>query len=151
MKKFIGFKMIQAKEMTQNEWYTHKTGLPVNKEYTVEEKEGYLVEYEGGYQSWSPKEVFEKAYMQVSEKNTITQENVDNFIKDIKISTIGEKTTIVVATLVNDFEIIESSSCVDAANYDEQIGAEICIERIKNKAWELLGFLLQTAKTGIKK
>ena len=151
MKKFIGFKMIQAKEMTQNEWYTHKTGLPVNKEYTVEEKEGYLVEYEGGYQSWSPKEVFEKAYMQVSEKNTITQENVDDFIKEIKIVTIGEKTTLVIATLVNDFEIIESSSCVDVANYDEQLGAEICIEKIKNKVWELLGFLLQTAKTGIKK
>ena len=151
MKKFIGFKMIQAKEMTENEWYTHKTGLPVNKEYTKEEKEGYLVEYEGGYQSWSPKEVFEKAYMQVSEKNTITQENVDDFIKDIKISTIGEKTTLVIATLVNDFEIIESSSCVDVANYDEKLGAEICIERIKNKTWELLGFLLQTAKTGIKK
>ena len=151
MEKFIGFKMIQAKEMTQNEWYTHKTGLPVNKEYTVEEKEGYLVEYEGGYQSWSPKEVFEKAYIQVSEKNTITQENVDNFIKEIKISTIGEKTTLVIATLINDFEIIESSSCVDVANYNETLGAEICVERIKNKIWELLGFLLQTAKEGIKK
>lgn len=151
MKKFIGFKMIQAKEMTQNEWYTHKTGLPVNKEYTVEEKEGYLVEYEGGYQSWSPKEVFEKAYMQVSEKNTITQENVDDFIKEIKIVTIGEKTTLAVATLVNGFEIIESSSCVDVANYDEKLGSEICVARIKNKIWELLGFLLQTANVGIKK
>ena len=151
MKKFIGFKMIQAKEMTENEWYTHKTGLPVNAEYTKEEKEGYLVEYEGGYQSWSPKEVFEKAYMQVSEKNTITQENVDSFIKNIKISTIGEKTTLVIATLINGFEIIESSSCVDVANYDEKLGAEICIGRIKNKIWELLGFLLQTAKNGIKK
>ena len=27
-----------------------------------ETSEGYLVEYEGGYRSWSPKEVFEKAY-----------------------------------------------------------------------------------------
>lgn len=25
-------------------------------------EEGYLVEYENGYQSWSPKEVFDKAY-----------------------------------------------------------------------------------------
>ena len=133
MEKFIGFKMIKAKEMTK------------------EEKEGYLVEYEDGYRSWSPKEVFEKAYMQVSEKNTITQENVDNFIKNIKISTIGEKTTLVIATLINDFEIIESSSCVDVANYNETLGAEICVERIKNKIWELLGFLLQTAKEGIKK
>lgn len=27
-----------------------------------DETEGYLVEYEDGYRSWSPKEVFEKAY-----------------------------------------------------------------------------------------
>lgn len=27
-----------------------------------ETAEGYLVEYDGGYRSWSPKEVFEKAY-----------------------------------------------------------------------------------------
>ena len=26
------------------------------------DKAGYLVEYEGGYQSWSPADVFEKAY-----------------------------------------------------------------------------------------
>ena len=55
----------------------------------------------------------------------------------------------VVATLVNGFEIIETSSCVDKSNYNEQLGAEICIERIKNKVWELLGFLLQTAINGI--
>ena len=27
-----------------------------------ETSEGYLVEYEGGYRSWSPKDVFDKAY-----------------------------------------------------------------------------------------
>ena len=149
MKKYIGFKMIEAKEMTKNEWYTHKTGLPVNKEYTVKEENGYLVKYADGYESWSPADVFEKAYMKVSEKNTITQKNVDDFIKEIKVSTIGEKTTLVIATLINGFEIIESSSCVDVANYNEDMGKEICIERIKNKIWELLGFLLQTAKNGI--
>ena len=143
MKKFIGFKMIQAKEITQNEWYTHKTGLPINKEYTKEEKDGYLVEYEGGYQSWSPKENIKKTYMQISEKNTITQENVDNFIKEIKIVTIGEKTTLVHATLENGFAITKTSACVDPENYDEKIGAEICMEHIKNEVWYLLGFLLQ--------
>ena len=144
MKKYIGFKMIEAKEMTKNEWYT-----PLNKEYTIKEENGYLVKYADGYESWSPADVFEKAYMEVSEKNTITQKNVDDFIKEIKVSTIGEKTTLVIATLINGFEIIESSSCVDVANYDEEMGKDICVERIKNKIWELLGFLLQTAKNGI--
>ena len=68
MNKYIGFKAIEAKKMTADEWYVHKTGLSINKEYTVEEKPGYLVKYVDGYESWSPADVFEKAYMQVSEK-----------------------------------------------------------------------------------
>lgn len=51
--------------------------------------------------------------------------------------------------LVNGFEIIESSACVDATNYSEEIGAECCMERIKDKIWYLLGFLLQTAYHGV--
>ena len=144
MNQFIGFKNLKAKKMDLKE-YNELKGRVLN----VENKEGYLVKYSDDYESWSPAGVFEKAYMQVSEKNTITQDNVDKFIKDLKISTIGEKTTMVIATLINGFEIIETSSCVDKQNYDEQLGAEVCIERIKNKIWELLGFLLQTAKNGI--
>lgn len=44
MKKYIGVKLIEAEPMT-------------NKD-----KEGYKVVYPDGYVSWSPKEVFEKAY-----------------------------------------------------------------------------------------
>jgi hypothetical protein len=74
---------------------------------------------------------------------------VDNFIKETHVDTVGEKTTIVRVTLKNGFELVESSSCVDKANYDEKLGTEICMEKIKNKIWFLLGFLLQTAKNGI--
>ena len=111
---------------------------------------GYKVVYPDGYVSWSPKEVFEKAYMQVGSNNTITQTNVDRFIKETEILTLGDKTTVVKATLANDFVIVESSSCVDPANYDEALGADICLGRIKSLVWNLLGFLLQTAKCGIK-
>lgn len=145
MDNYIGFKNLKAKKMDLKEYNELK-----GRNLTVENKEGYLVKYSDDYESWSPKDVFEKAYMQVSEKNTMTQKNVDEFIKNIKISTIGEKTTMVIATLINGFEIIETSSCVDALKYNEELGAEICIERIKNKVWELLGFLLQTAIKGIK-
>ena len=34
-------------------------------------------------------------------------------------------------------------------NYDEKLGAEICMKKIKDKVWMLLGFLLQTAVSGI--
>ena len=52
--------------------------------------------------------------------------------------------------LVNGFEIVESSACVDPLNYNERMGTEICMEKIKDKIWYLLGFLLQTAWKGIK-
>ena len=138
MKNYIGFKLVQAEPMEK------------------EGKAGYKVVYADGYESWSPADVFEKAYMELGgnpelpSKVSISQENVDNFIKEVYTDTIGEKTTLVRAVLVNGFEIVEASSCVDAANYSQEIGEEVCLERIKNKIWELLGFLLQTAVGGVK-
>ena len=42
----------------------------------------------------------------------------------------------------------ESSSCVSAENYDEMMGEAICMGKVKDKVWMLLGFLLQTAVNG---
>lgn len=81
---------------------------------------------------------------------SIGPQMVDDFILDYDVFTKKEKITIVIATLRNGFTIVESSACVDPKNYNEEIGAEICIERIKNKVWNHLGFLLQTAYKGIK-
>ena len=41
-----------------------------------EECEGYLVEYEDGYRSWSPKEVFDKAYR-------VSETHVDRMIIEL--------------------------------------------------------------------
>lgn len=73
---------------------------------------------------------------------------VENFILETWTETLGEKTTVVRAMLRNGFEIVESSSCVSPENYDEAMGREICLEKIRDKVWELLGFLLQTAVHG---
>ena len=76
----------------------------------------------------------------------VTQDQVDGFIKTNEVLTIGEKTTLVHATLQNGFTIIKSSACVDPKNYNEKVGAEICMEQKKNEVWYLLGFLLQQKK-----
>jgi hypothetical protein len=139
MEKYIGTKLIEAEEQADY------NGMP-----------GYRVVYADGYESWSPKEVFEKAYLRVDANPklksgvSISPKMVHDFIQEIEIKTLGEKTTFVRATLVNGFEICETSACVDPANYDETLGANICIEKIKDKIWFLLGFLLQTAVNGIK-
>ncbi|MFT8930026.1 MAG: Gp49 family protein [Sporolactobacillus sp.] len=77
--------------------------------------------------------------------NIVTQEHIDEIFEhsEIKVQTVFNKTTIVSAKLPNGFVIVESTGCVDPANYSEEIGKEICIERIKNKIWELEGYLLQ--------
>ena len=64
--------------------------------------------------------------------------------------TLCKKTTVVRAVLRNGFEIVESSACVSEENYDERLGAEICMGKIRDKVWMLLGFLLQTAVQGVK-
>lgn len=79
--------------------------------------------------------------------NKVTQEMVDELMGAAEIQTmrLGHKTTVMVAILPNGFEITESSSCVDPANYDEAIGANICRGRIMEKVWELTGYRLQCA------
>lgn len=64
MKKYIGTKEVKAMPMTLGE-YIEKSGRnPYENDGKKHgnNEEGYLVEYPDGYQSWSPKDVFDKAY-----------------------------------------------------------------------------------------
>ena len=149
MKKYIGAKALEAKPMKLGDYNLYKGWTIPHDEDPL--KDGYLVKYSDDYESWSPKEVFEQAYMQIGDNNTITQENVAEFITDITDYKMGEKTTVIQVELANGFVITDSSSCVDPKNYDAHMGYTICMDRIESKVWELLGFFLQTATKGIKK
>lgn len=78
-------------------------------------------------------------------KNTVTQAVIDELMEscDIAVTTAFDKCTIVACKLPNGFVIVESSSCVDPANYDEDMGVDICMKNIEKKLWELEGYLLQ--------
>lgn len=78
-------------------------------------------------------------------KNTVTQAVVDELMEscDIAVTTAFDKCTIVACKLPNGFVIVESSSCVDPANYDEDMGVDICMKNIERKVWELEGYILQ--------
>lgn len=67
MKTYIGVKMIEAEPMLEIDFYS-------DKEFAVgqENREGYKVKYPDGYESWSPKDVFEKAYLPLSGRTGIT-------------------------------------------------------------------------------
>lgn len=59
MKKYIGKKSIMASPMSKSD-----AERVLNRSLSGAKggEEGYLVEYEDGYRSWSPKETFEAAY-----------------------------------------------------------------------------------------
>lgn len=60
MKKYIGIKWIKAEPMTRGDYNKYR-GWQIPKDENPAD-EGYLVIHGGGYESWSPKEVFEQAY-----------------------------------------------------------------------------------------
>lgn len=64
MKSYVGSKIISAEPMTR-----HTFLLETNKEVPDEpDQSGYMVIYPpDGYKSWSPAEVFENAYREVTE------------------------------------------------------------------------------------
>ena len=63
MKKYTGTKEVSAKPMSLGEFRAYSGRDPYsNTEDPGDSYMGYLVKYEDGYESWSPKNVFEKAY-----------------------------------------------------------------------------------------
>ena len=58
MQLHIGTKQVTAQPMTRSDAESH-LGRNVGGD---KHGDGYLVEYEGGYQAWSPKDVFDAAY-----------------------------------------------------------------------------------------
>ena len=76
----------------------------------------------------------------------VTPEEVKENMKDVLVRTVvefGKPCTYVTVRMKNGFTLRESTTCVDPANYNEEIGKEICLERIENKVWHLLGYALQ--------
>lgn len=132
---YIGVKQVQA-------WPQEKDGQP-----------GYAVKYPDGYISWSPKATFEAAYLPMGEGNDgsfITQKMVDDFISRIEHGKMGAASTVVCATLRNGFTVIKDSSCVDPDNYNHGLGVTMALKKVKEDVWKLLGFLLASARHGLK-
>lgn len=77
--------------------------------------------------------------------NTVTIEQVEAILSmsDIEAHTVFDKCTVVSCRLPNGFVIVESSACVDPENYDEEVGIDICLDKITDKIWELEGYRLQ--------
>lgn len=76
----------------------------------------------------------------------VTQKDVDENMKDVLVRTVeefGKPSTYVTVKMKNGFILRDSTTCIDPANYSEEIGKEICLKRIEDKIWFLLGYALQ--------
>ena len=78
--------------------------------------------------------------------NTVTKGEVMANMKEVVCRTeevLGKPVTHVSVRMKNGFTLHETTTCVDPENYDERIGRRICLQRIEEKIWFLLGYALQ--------
>lgn len=146
MKTYIGVKMVQAEPMALGEFRLVKSGENPSAE-------GYKVVYPDGYESWSPKAIFDAGYYAISGKDSLVRQDVLDFAasKEFRCSKIGMKTAVAQVRCLTGFEITECSACVSEANYDQAKGVEVAVERIEDKLWGHLGFVLQWVLNGLKR
>lgn len=48
--------------------------------------------------------------------------------------------TVVTMRLPNGYVLVESSGCIDPAEYDHDLGVEICMKALKRRIWQLEGY-----------
>lgn len=115
---------------------------------------GFGVTYPNSKREWIPSDVANKEFYRLSEKNDgtkILKEDVENFITDVDVMTVGDKTTVVNTYTLTGFGTVRHSSCVDPKNYSEELGKKYAMEEVINDLWSHLGFVLQWAKFGLKR
>lgn len=147
--KAINIEMLELKPMIAEEARTLGYKVP---DVLYSTYRGYEITYPDGTKTWSLKEEVDSIYYVLSKDNDgtkILKEDVENFITDVDVTTIGEKTTVVNAHTRSGFDTIRHSSCVDPKNYSEELGKQYAMEEVVNDLWAHLGFVLQWAKYGI--
>ena len=157
MKVYTGTKKVQAQPMTRGD-YNQLRGWEIPKDENPAD-EGYLVEYlDGGkanhdafdgYISWSPRDVFERSYMETGEPiiqsdgpKVVYSDLIAMIESEVFVVPSGSTTTICHITLKNGFSVQGISACVDPANYRQNVGEFFARKQAIDKIWPFAGFLL---------
>lgn len=104
--KAISVKLVEYSPMTYGD-YCQKHNKDFDNTMT---DPGYEITYDTGYQSWCPKDVFDKAYLPITDEKVISTEDVDNFISDSTGKRLGNRSNTVSMLLKNGFEVSNVSS-----------------------------------------
>lgn len=156
MKLYIGTKKVKAEPMTRGE-YNKLRGweVPADEDPT---DGGYLVEYvDGGkanhpsyqgYISWSPKDVFERAYHPVDARasalpNRVTVTDMMTKVREAVYHKMPNgTTTFCELRMYNGYTVWGKSACVDPSQYNQALGEKYAFEDAVNQLWPLEGYLL---------
>ena len=168
MKTYVGTKRVMARPMSRGE-YNEYRGCKTPENESPDDN-GYLVEYtdgggpnderHAGCISWSPKDVFDRAYHEVPVVDFNDEKDVEKKIsklgleaprlrpRDIDNLIVGEQyhrfdgtnTTVCCLTLKNGFTVIGESACISADNFNEGIGRGIARANARDKIWALAGY-----------
>ncbi len=86
MSIYVGIKPVRAEKMNEAEFAESK-GLTWPKHKIADL--GYKVIYDNGYESWSPKEVFEKFYFKIEDLSKLHMLDIVNFCKNVPSKKYG--------------------------------------------------------------
>ena len=112
----------------------------------AEEKEDYIYSFASVTTNIIAKYFSDKSIKSDFKKNKVSIEEVKANMQDVFVTTIqahDKPVTFVEVRMLNGFTVCESTTCVDPANYDEEIGKQVCLKRIEDKIFMLLGYVKQ--------
>lgn len=70
----------------------------------------------------------------------LTKEDLEKQIKDVQYVRFAETGTLCAIVLTNGYTVTGTSSCIDPANFNEEIGKEIAYENAFDQLWQVLGY-----------
>lgn len=145
--KAIEVRMIDLKPMTSDE--AKENGYVIFNCY--KNTAGYELTYPSMFKEWIPKSQINKRLFTLMNENgnIITRDDVKRFIRNVDAQTINDKTTLVDSKLITNYNIVETSSCVDPKNYDLELGEQFATKKVIDRVYDYLGFVLQWAKDGL--
>lgn len=73
----------------------------------------------------------------------IPEEKIVKIIEDSTVHIYDEfdNCTVVVMQLPNGYVLVESSGCIDPAEYDHDLGVDCCMKALERRVWQLEGYL----------
>ena len=74
--------------------------------------------------------------------NKVSLEDVEERFSKGKLSDYRIQNMTIVIWDWYGWKILETSACVDVFNYNHEIGMKICIDKIKDRIWKMLGYEL---------